>query len=74
MLVTLKPKYQGKVDADALRRHMTRAAQAGKLPRYGISERFEFVEAIAKTSVGKYDKKFLRQQYGASEPYNESAV
>jgi acyl-CoA synthetase (AMP-forming)/AMP-acid ligase II len=38
-------------------------AEQGPLPRYAVPERFEFVDAIPKTSVGKLDKKVLRQTH-----------
>ena len=42
---------------------MLEFAKQGKLPKYGVPDRYEFVESIAKTSVGKLDKKVLRGQY-----------
>jgi fatty-acyl-CoA synthase len=33
------------------------------ISRWAVPERLVFVEAIARTSVGKIDKKTLRQQY-----------
>jgi len=38
-------------------------AQEGKLPKYGVPDKYEFVEEIPKTSVGKIDKKVLRKSY-----------
>jgi fatty-acyl-CoA synthase len=52
-------------DAEALRQHVLAAAQAGRISRYGVPERFEFVEQLAKTSVGKLNKRALREQYAA---------
>jgi fatty-acyl-CoA synthase len=54
---------RGKVDEDALKSHMKKAAEDGKLPKYGVPDRYLLVEAIPKTSVGKLDKKAMRQQY-----------
>jgi acyl-CoA synthetase (AMP-forming)/AMP-acid ligase II len=65
MIVTLKPEYRGKVTAEELKQYMAEASAQGKLPRYGIPDRFKFVEEIAKTSVGKLDKKFLRKDFTA---------
>lgn len=36
----------------------------GLLSKYGVPDRVVFVEALPKTSVGKLDKKLLRQRYG----------
>lgn len=63
MIVTLKPEFRGKVDADTLKAFMMTFAEQGKLPKYGVPDRFEFVDTIAKTSVGKLNKKELRKQF-----------
>jgi fatty-acyl-CoA synthase len=42
---------------------MAKCAEQGKLPRYAVPDRFEFVDAVPKTSVGKLDKKVLRQKH-----------
>jgi fatty-acyl-CoA synthase len=62
MLVVLKPDYKDRVTAEMLQTHMKTAAQQGRLPRYGVPERFEIIEALPKTSVGKLDKKRMRQE------------
>jgi fatty-acyl-CoA synthase len=38
--------------------------EQGVISKYAVPERVEFVEAIARTSVGKLDKKALRAQFG----------
>ncbi len=63
MIVTLKPGYQGKTGEEEFRRHMTQFAEEGKIPRYGVPDRYEIVDAIPKTSVGKLDKKKLRKDF-----------
>ena len=63
MIVTLKPEYKGKVTAEELKKFMQQFAEDGKLPRYGVPDRYEFVNEIPKTSVGKLDKKALRRFY-----------
>jgi fatty-acyl-CoA synthase len=64
LYVVLKPGQAGTVAPEELRRFMAGFAEQGKLPRYAVPERFELVEALPKTSVGKLDKKRLRQQQG----------
>jgi fatty-acyl-CoA synthase len=54
------------VTEEELKEFMKQFAAQGKLPKYGLPERFIFVEAIPKTSVGKLDKKVIRKQYGES--------
>ncbi len=63
MVVTLKPEYQGKISAEDLKQYMKMWAEEGRLPKYGIPERYVFVDIIPKTSVGKLDKKVLRKTY-----------
>lgn len=62
LFVVLKPEHKGKVGNDDLKLFMAKFAEQGKLPKYAVPERFEFVDAIPKTSVGKLDKKVLRQK------------
>ena len=52
---------------ETLRSLVLDEAARGRLPRYAVPDRFHFVEAIDKTSVGKYDKKTLRLKF-AAEP------
>ena len=63
MIVTLKPKFQGKVSEEELKAFMKKGSEAGQLPKYGVPDRYVFTDAIPKTSVGKLDKKVLRKQY-----------
>ncbi|MCP4108430.1 MAG: fatty acid--CoA ligase [Desulfobacteraceae bacterium] len=62
MLVVLKPEYAGKVTAEDFKEHMKKFADQGKLPKYGVPDRYEIVDEIAKTSVGKINKKVLREE------------
>ncbi len=63
MLVVLKPEFKGKVSSDDLKAFMKKCAEQGALPKYGIPDRYEFVDAIPKTSVGKINKKQIRVEY-----------
>jgi fatty-acyl-CoA synthase len=51
-------------DATALRAHVLGRVEQGIISKFALPERVEFVHAIAKTSVGKLDKKALRAQFG----------
>jgi fatty-acyl-CoA synthase len=62
LYVVLKPGQAGTVSAEELRRFMAGFADQGKIPRYAVPNRLELVDALPKTSVGKLDKKRLRQQ------------
>jgi fatty-acyl-CoA synthase len=63
MVVILKPEYKDKVSAEDLMQFMKKFADEGKLPKYAVPDRYEFVEQIPKTSVGKLDKKALRKSF-----------
>ena len=51
-------------DAAALRAHVMARVSEGEISKFAVPERVEFVETIAKTSVGKLDKKALRATFG----------
>ena len=38
----------------------------GAISKFAIPQKILFVDALAKTSVGKFDKKALRAQYGVA--------
>jgi fatty-acyl-CoA synthase len=63
VIVVLKPEFKNKLSGEDLRRFMLNFAQEGKLSKYGVPDKYEFVEEIPKTSVGKIDKKVLRKSY-----------
>jgi fatty-acyl-CoA synthase len=63
MIVILKPDHPDEVTEADLKAFMKQAADAGKLPKYGVPDRYEIVDRIAKTSVGKLDKKVMRRMY-----------
>ena len=60
-VVVLTPDA-GEVTADDLR-----AFLAPQFAKFWLPEKFAFINAIPKTSVGKFDKKVLRRQYAAGE-------
>ncbi|MGP3668124.1 MAG: long-chain fatty acid--CoA ligase [Candidatus Bathyarchaeota archaeon] len=60
-LIVLKPEYKDKVSEDDFKEHLKKFPE--KIPRWWMPDRFIFVESIPKTSVGKIDKKVLRQKY-----------
>jgi fatty-acyl-CoA synthase len=63
MVITLKPEYEGKITGEALKQFMQKFAEAGSLPKYGVPDRYVFIDSLPKTSVGKLDKKVLRKTY-----------
>ncbi len=53
------------VDEAEIKRLVCRYIECGLLPRYSVPNRVLAVEALARTSVGKYDKRVLRQRYAS---------
>jgi len=51
------------VDTEQVRAHLMGFVSRGLLSKYGVPERVVVVDEIPKTSVGKIDKKVLRQYY-----------
>ena len=50
----------------AVREHLLALAEGGAISTYAVPERFVFVDQIPKTSVGKLDKKRLRELYAVA--------
>ena len=40
---------------------------SGRVARWQVPERWAFVEAVPRTSVGKFDKKLVRARYAGGE-------
>jgi fatty-acyl-CoA synthase len=59
-------KQGAKVEPDDIRRHVQVSADHGVIPKYAVPERILIVDSIARTSVGKIDKRKLRQQYAGA--------
>ena len=51
------------LDADAIKAHVLAEAQRGVISKYAVPAHIVFVDRIDKTSVGKIDKKVLRQRH-----------
>ena len=60
-LLVAKPGQE--VSEAQIRTHLNSFATKGSIPCYSVPERIVFVEALPKTSVGKLDKKVLRERY-----------
>ena len=46
-----------------IKAHLRDFAGKGFIPAYAVPEHVVFVDEMPKTSVGKLDKKFLREKY-----------
>jgi fatty-acyl-CoA synthase len=58
-LVVLRPEHKGKVSKEDILTHLSRK----KFAKWQLPEAVLFVDAIPKTSVGKIDKKVIREKY-----------
>ena len=52
------------LDEAHIKAHLKVFADGGVISKYGIPEKILFIESLPKTSVGKINKKELRQKYG----------
>jgi fatty-acyl-CoA synthase len=57
-----------------IKAHLKAAADAGAMPKFAIPERFIFLDALPRTSVGKFDKKRLRKIYGGPAVHDVSTA
>jgi fatty-acyl-CoA synthase len=63
VIAVLNPEFKDKVSTDDVRQFLTQLADAGRIPKYGVPERIEFVDTIPKTGVGKINKIELRNMF-----------
>ena len=56
-----------------IKAHLQAFAGRGVISKFGIPDKIEFVDALAKTSVGKIDKKLLRETYAHIAPDSRQA-
>ncbi len=57
-LVTLRGEQKGKVNKEDILEHISK-----KFAKWQLPDEVKFVDSIPKTSVGKIDKKAIREQY-----------
>ena len=62
-LVVLKKEFAGKVKEEDLLNFFMRFVQNGTIPKFGVPSQVLLVDSIAKTSVGKINKRALRKQF-----------
>ncbi|MDQ7783974.1 MAG: fatty acid--CoA ligase [Desulfomonilaceae bacterium] len=61
-LIVSKDGAADKVTSDALRAFLEQFVAQGRISKWAIPDDFMFVDEIPKTSVGKIDKKIIRQR------------
>jgi fatty-acyl-CoA synthase len=65
-LVVLKDHQKDAVSEGDIRNFIMQFAEDGAIPKYGVPDQIMLVDTIAKTSVGKLNKKELRKQYSVN--------
>ena len=66
-LVVLDPEFTGKVEEDAIRNHVRSYVDKGIIAKLAVPERIMIVKELPLTTVGKIDKKVLRERYQRQE-------
>ena len=61
-VIVIKPGMQ--VTPTEIKAHIRDLADKGLTSSYAVPEHIVFVEELPKTSVGKHDKKRLRERFG----------
>jgi acyl-CoA synthetase (AMP-forming)/AMP-acid ligase II len=61
------PKTTPPVSEEDIKAHVLSYSEKGMISKFAVPQKILFVEALAKTSVGKFDKKALRAQYAVNE-------
>jgi len=64
-LVVLKPEFEGQIKEHVLRNFAAHAIEASGISRYGVLLQVSFVKSLAKTSVGKINKREMREAWDA---------
>lgn len=67
-IAVVVPSHDQPPSLDAVNAPLQEASARGALSRYARVDRIEFVSALPKTSVGKVDKKALRQCFADFQP------
>ena len=62
-LALVVPREKAEVSGKELKKHLKAVVKQGVLNRYALICQFSFVDGIVKTSVGKIDKKILREKF-----------
>ena len=57
-----EPSFGENADADAIKSHLQGFVDNGTINKWAIPQGVDFVEDIPKTSVGKVNKKLIRDQ------------
>lgn len=71
-LVRLKPEMADSTSESKLRKHVAEQVEKLGLSRYAILINIIFVEGLTKTSVGKLNKRAMREEFAATKAANQN--
>jgi fatty-acyl-CoA synthase len=66
-LIAPDSEHADQITEDEIKAHVKERADSGAISKFAVPDRVQFVEEIDKTSVGKIDKKTLREKYAEQE-------
>jgi fatty-acyl-CoA synthase len=61
VIVVARPGREGCLSPEGIKNWIAAAVEDGALPRYAVPERVTFTDALPRTSVGKLNKRVLRE-------------
>jgi fatty-acyl-CoA synthase len=61
-MIVLKPDQAGKISAADIQAHVRGYAEQGHISKFGVPDQVRFVDSLARTSVGKLNKRAMREQ------------
>lgn len=62
-LIVPRPNSKDTLQAEDIRALVSAAVERGEMPKYAVPERVTMVEQLERTSVGKINKRLLREKY-----------
>ncbi len=62
-LVVPRPEYRGKLKPEDIIEHLKRFVEKGVIPKWWLPDKVLIVDELPKTSVGKINKRELRERY-----------
>ncbi|MDQ3941483.1 MAG: long-chain-fatty-acid--CoA ligase, partial [Actinomycetota bacterium] len=62
-VVVLEMDHADEITEEEIQSHVKERVDSGEISKFAVPDRVQFVEEIDKTSVGKIDKKTLREKY-----------
>ena len=64
-IVVLKKEFEGKVSEEDIKNHLMKFVEEGKITKWAVPDKIFFVNEIPKTSVGKINKRALKDMFSS---------